>query len=94
MEIQTGEKQLTEYEFEMLAKAGSPLVEKMIMQRVRVSDRMSEDIVSYAMDYVEVNTKGMYYLNREYQRVTVYFADPIDCENFNTVVKSYAKNIS
>lgn len=89
------DKQLTEYEFEMLAKTNSKLVEQMILQRIRVYEKItgSSSFVNEIIDYISANARHDFYIKREYQRVTLYFVSPIDKENVTTFISTQAKNI-
>ena len=50
--------QLTEWEFELLAKGGTDLFVKLITQRVRVADRdtvTGTDFIESVVDYLDAN---------------------------------------
>jgi hypothetical protein len=81
--------QLTEWEFELLAKSGNELFSKLIVQRVRVSDRNTvtgEDFLESVMDYLEINVNKQYYFRKGYRTGTVYFECPIELENFQRML--------
>lgn len=88
-----GEKQLTDFEFDMLAKCGSDVVEKMIKQRVRVTDRClaGESTVDSALDYVVLNARDTFYVQRGYHNVTVYFSNALDYDNFSNLIATYSQ---
>ena len=77
--------QLTEWEFELLAKSGTDLFVKLITQRVRVIDRNTvsgTDFIESVIDYLDINVLKQYYFRKGYQSGTVYFECPIEMENF------------
>jgi len=81
--------QLTEWEFELLAKSGSELFSKLIVQRIRVSDRNTvsgDDFLESVMDYLEINVMKQYYFRKGYRTGTVYFECPIEKENFQRML--------
>ena len=81
--------QLTEWEFELLAKSGNELFSKLIVQRVRVTDRdtvTDEDFLESVMDYLEINVKKQYFFRKGYRSGTVYFECPIELENFQRML--------
>lgn len=87
------DKQLTEYEFEMLAKAGSDLIERMVLQRIRVYGDESEDLINDVIEYAKASARHPFYVKKDYQQATLYFAAPIDIENVKNFMSTHAKNI-
>ena len=81
--------QLTEWEFELLAKSGTDLFTKLITQRVRVSDRDTVsgiDFLESVIDYLDANIAKQYYFRKGYRNGTVYFECPIEMENFQRML--------
>ncbi len=81
--------QLTEWEFELLAKSGTDLFVKLITQRVRVIDRdtvSGTDFVESVIDYLDINVLKQYYFRKGYRSGTVYFECPIEMENFQRML--------
>ena len=59
--------QLTEWEFELLAKGGTDLFVKLITQRVRVADRdtvTGTDFIESVVDYLDANVFKQYYFRK------------------------------
>jgi hypothetical protein len=92
--IKQHNKQLTDFEFDMLARSGSATVEVMIRQRVRLCDTglNSESLVDDALDYVYANARDSFYIQRGYHSLTVYFISPLDWDNFSNLIASYSQN--
>lgn len=90
--LPTNEKQLSDFEFQCLVNVGSPIVESMIFNRIRLFEEdYGSDIIDGALNYAMINSRGIYYVKRGYQNACVYFADHIDHENFSNMIQNYSQ---
>lgn len=89
--LPTSNNQLTEWEFELLARSGSELFIKLLTQRVRVTDRDTKsgvDFMTNVQEYLDINVKKQFHYRKGYHSGTVYFECPIELENFQRVLNA------
>lgn len=88
------QKELSEWEFDKLVLCQSTLAETMLLQRVRVTDSKplaSGNLEEGLFEYLGVNTRGLYYIQRGYCNFTVYFENAMDRDDFNNLVEKHAE---
>lgn len=90
--VPTFENELTEWEFDNLVKCRSGIAESMILNRVRVKDSKTSDTLENSLfEYLGINTREFYYIQRGYCQFTVYFKSIMDRNDFEKLVEKYAK---
>ena len=65
--VPTNNNQLTEWEFELLARSGAELFVKLLTQRVRVTDRETKSGVDFMLniqEYLDINVKKQFYYRK------------------------------
>lgn len=90
----TYQKELSEWEFDKLVLCHSTLAETMLLQRVRVADSkplVKGDLEQNLFEYLGINTRALYYIQRGYCNFTVYFENAMDRDDFGNLVKKYAE---
>ena len=73
------------------------LAETMLLQRVRVADTKPNyvhegELESGLLEYLGINARGLYYIQRGYCNFTAYFEMLQDQNDFNDLVEKYANN--
>ena len=89
--------ELSEWEFDKLCQCRGSLAETMLLQRVRVADTKPNyvhegELESGLLEYLGINARGLYYIQRGYCNFTAYFEMLQDQNDFNDLVEKYANN--
>lgn len=88
------QKELSEWEFDKLVLCKSTIAETMLLQRVRVTDSKpltTSNLEEGLFEYLGVNTRALYYIQRGYCNFTVYFENAMDRDDFNNLVEKYTE---
>mgnify|MGYP000663299512 CR=1 FL=1 len=89
--------ELSEWEFDKLCQCRGSLAETMLLQRARVANTKPsyvEDGVVEAglLEYIGINARGLYYIQRGYCNFTAYFEILNDQIDFLNMVEKHATN--
>ena len=85
----TRNNELSEWEFELLARSGSDLFIHMLYNRVRIFDRETKsgiDFFQNVHEYLEINVQKQFFFRHGYHNATIYFEDVIEKENFERIL--------